>query len=207
MVVLGFLGSPRLQGRCSKLLAKALDGAANAGAETKRYDLIRLNIQHCQGCFKCVFEHHDLPVGKCPLKDDMAAILDEYVKADGYIFASPVYESNVTSLMKKFLERKIALGFRDKNEYGKIPFPRSPAAFKKMASMIIVGNCGDEFREVMGDPCFEALESHLLIEQVPTVDRYYVGGVENMSDDTFAVQLEEAFQLGKKLVEEIRKAQ
>ncbi len=207
MVILGFLGSPRLQGRCSKLLTKALEGAANAGAETKRYNLTQCNIQHCLGCFKCMFENHDLPVGKCPLKDDMSAILAEYVKADGYIFASPVYESNISSLMKKFIERKIALGFRDKDAYGKIPFPRVPAEFKKMASMIIVGNCADEYREIMGDPCFEALESHLIVEQVPTVDRYYVGGVEDMPDETFSGKLDEAFQLGKRLVEEISKPQ
>ena len=40
MKVLGFLGSPRLNGFGSKLIRKALEGAASAGAETKLIDNI-----------------------------------------------------------------------------------------------------------------------------------------------------------------------
>ena len=51
----------------------------------------------------------------------MAAILEEYVKADGYIFASPVYDANVTALMKTFLERKIMLSYKAPDAFGKTP--------------------------------------------------------------------------------------
>ena len=207
MKILGFLGSPQLNGTCSKLLKKALEGAKSKGAQTKRFDLIKYNIMHCKGCFKCVFKNHELPIGKCLLKDDMASILKEYVGADGYIFASPCYEAFVSALMKKFLERKISLGFREKEEYGKIAAARAPVNFKKMASFIVTANCPDEYIEVMGDPAFEAMEGHLIIEQVPTVDRFYVGGVENISDKTFSEKLSAAYQLGIRLVEEIEKAQ
>ena len=154
-----------------------------------------------------MFENPELPFGKCPLKDDMSSILEEYINADGYIFACPVHEAFVSSLMKKFLERKIALGYREKEAYGKIAAARVPANFKKMASFIVTGNCTDEYRKVMGDPCFEAMEGHLIIEQVPTVDRFYVGGVENMTEETFSEKLNESYQLGIRLVEEIEKAQ
>ena len=207
MNILGFLGSPRLNGKCNKLLKKALEGAKSRGAHTKRFDLINCNIMHCRGCFKCMFENHELPIGKCSLKDEMASILEEYIKADGYIFASPVYETFVTALMKKFLERKIALGYRSKDAYGKISAARVPADFKKMASMIVTANCGDEYREVMGDPCFEAMGSHLIIEQVPTVDKFYVGGVENMTEETFSEKLTESYRLGIRLVTAIEEAQ
>jgi len=207
MLVLGFLGSPMANGTCSKLLKKALQGAKSKGAKTKRYDLINCTIQHCQGCFKCMFEHPELPIGKCPIKDDIPSILETYIKADGYIFASPVYEMFVTSLMKKFLERKIALGYRSKDAYAKIGDSRRPANFKKMASFIVTANATDEFHEAMGGPCFEAMESHLFIEQVPTVDRLYVGGVENMSDKVFSDRLNKAYKMGIQLVEDIEKAQ
>jgi len=206
MMILGFLGSPRVNGKCGKLLQKALEGAESRGAEAKRFELIKCNIKHCMGCFTCWYENHELPIGKCPLKDDMASILEEYIKADGYIFATPVYDMSVTALMKKFLERKIALTYREKDAYAKIGAARVPADFKKMASMIVTGNCSDEYREVMGDPCFEALEAHLIIEQVPTVDKFYVGGVENMTDETFSEKLNESYQMGIRLVEEIEKA-
>lgn len=207
MLILGFLASPRVNGKCGILLNKALEGAESKGARIKRFDLINCNIMHCRGCFKCVFENHELTIGKCPLEDDVDSILEEYVKADGYIFASPVYEGFVTALMKKFLERKIALSYRQKDAYREIGAARIPANFKKMASMIVTANCSDEYEEVMGIPSFEAMESHLLIEQVPTVDRFYVGGVENMPDDTFSDRLDKAYQMGIRLVEEIEEAQ
>jgi multimeric flavodoxin WrbA len=174
MKILGLMGSPRLNGKCSKVLKKALEGAESRGAKTKRFDLIKCNIMHCRGCLKCMFENHELPIGKCPLKDDMASILEEYISADGYIFTSAVYESYVTALMKKFMERKGSLGFRDKDVHGKIAAARVPAHLKKMASFIVTANCPDEYREVMSDPAFEAMEGQLIVEQVPTVDRLYV---------------------------------
>jgi putative NADPH-quinone reductase len=207
MKILGFLGSPRLNGICSRLLKEALAGAESSGARTKRFDLIKCNIMHCRGCFKCMFDNPRLPLGRCPLKDDMASILEQYQEADGYIFASPTYESHVTSLMKKFLERKIALGYRAQEAFGTIAEARVPAAFKKMASFIVTANCADEFREIMGDPCFEAMEGHLIVEQVPTVDRLYVGGVENMTDEIFSEKLACARRIGIRLVEEIEKAE
>jgi multimeric flavodoxin WrbA len=207
MIILGFLGSPRLNGKCSKALKRALEGAESEGAQTKRFDLIKCNIMHCRGCLKCIFENHELPIGKCPLNDDMASILENYIKADGYIFASPVYESYVTALMKKFMERKGALGFREKDAHGTIAAARVPAHFKKMASFIVTANCSDEFIEVMGDPAFEAMEGQLMVEQVPTVDRLYIGGVEGMTDETFSEKLAESYQLGIRLVKAIKESQ
>lgn len=200
------MGSPRLKGKCSRLLKAALEGAEGRGARTKRFDLIRCAITHCRGCFRCMFDNPQLRIGRCPLKDDMASILAQYVEADGYIFASPSYEGYVTALMKKFLERKIALGYRARDAFGKLAEARSPADFTKMASFIVTANCTDEFREIMGDPCFEAMESHLIIEQVPTVDRFYVGGLENMTDEVFSEKLAGAHQVGIRLVEAIEKA-
>jgi len=207
MKILGFLGSPRLNGKCSRLLKEALAGAESRGARTKRFDLIKCNIMHCRGCFKCMFYHPQRPIGRCPLKDDMASILEQYQEANGYVFASPTYESYVTALMKKFMERKIALGYRTKEAFGTIAEARVPAAFKKMASFIVTANCTDEFREIMGDPSFEAMEGQLIVEQVPTVDRLYVGGVENITDEVFSEKLSCARQVGIRLVEAIEKAQ
>lgn len=92
MKILGFLGSPRVNGKSGKLLKKALEGAESRGADTKRYDLINCNIKHCTGCGACFTKKPELLIGKCSLKDDMASILEEYINADGYIFASPVYD-------------------------------------------------------------------------------------------------------------------
>lgn len=200
------MGSPRLKGLNSKLIDSALQGAASKGAEIKQYNLITCNIDYCRGCFKCVHENHELPIGKCPLKDDMAGILEEYSRADGYILASPVYDVGVTALMKTFLERKFSLFCRQGGDHGKIPAARAPAHFKKKVSFIVTGNCHDEYKECMGGPCFEAMESDFFIEQIDTVDKLFVGGVDSMSPEKTSEKLKEAFALGIHLVDETRNA-
>jgi multimeric flavodoxin WrbA len=207
MVILGFLGSPKVNGHCSKLLKKALEGAESKGATTRRFDLVKLNIKYCMGCNTCYRNNPELIVGKCPIKDDVASILEEYVKADGYIFASPVYDATVTALMKTFLERKIMLTYKAPDAYGKLPESRCPANFKRKAAFIVTGAAADEFKEVMADPCFEAIESSLMLEQVDTSHEMYVGGVENITEERFAERLVEAYQLGAHLVEEIEREQ
>jgi len=200
------MGSPRVKGLNAKLIDRALKGAQSKGAETKRYDLIQYNIKFCMGCFKCMFENHELPIGKCPLKDDMAGILKEYRQADGYILASPVYDVGVTALMKNFLERKCALHYRKREDYGRIPDTREKANFKKKASLIVTANAADEYGEVMGPPCFEAMEAHFLIEEIDVVDRVYIGGIENISKKKLSEKLDEMYTLGIHLVDEIEKA-
>ena len=205
MKILGFLGSPRLNGNCSKLLRKALDGAESAGAETKLFKLINYNIMDCRGCSNCFLNNPDLLIGECSLQDDAASILDEYIKADGYLFASPVYDGYITALMKRFLERKIALTYRVPGEEI-MPFSRVPANFKRKASMIVTSNCSEEFSEAMGGPCYEAMEAHLMLEQVDTVDKLYVGSVETITEGAFSERMHTAYQMGIRLVEEVEKA-
>ena len=206
MRVLGFLGSPHVNGRSAKLLKKALEGAASSGAEVKEFDLVKMNIKYCTGCGVCWTSKPELKIGTCPLKDDVTAILEEYVAADGYFYASPVYDVYVTAIMKTFLERKIRLTYRPKEAAAKLPDSRCAANFQKKASIIVTGNCGDEWRELMGDPCFEAYEGHFMIEQIDTVDKMYCGGIETITDEVFNSRLNEAYQMGIRLVEEINKS-
>lgn len=205
MKILGFMGSPRVKGLNAHLVDSALKGAQSKGAETKRYDLIKCNIKYCVGCFKCIFENHDLPVGICSIKDDMAGILEEYLQADGYILATPVYDVGITALMKTFIERKFPLFFKKKEDTVTIPAARSPANFRKKASMFVTGNARDEYSEVMGPPCFDALENDFMIEQVDTVDKLYVGGAHVMDKERLSEKLDEAFTIGVRLVETIEK--
>lgn len=205
MRILGFMGSPSTRGKCSKLLQKALDGTQSKGATVKTYELVSINIMHCKGCGTCYKNQPELVIGKCPLPDDMAAVLEDYVHADGYVFASPVYDGYITSIMKKFLERKIALTYKGQEEGGKIPSPRKPALFKKKASYIVTGDALDEYREIMGDPCFEAMEMHHRLEQVEPLDHLYAGNAEHLRQDEFSEKEEKAFKMGVRLVEEITK--
>ncbi len=138
--------------------------------------------------------------------NDVCAILEEYVQADGYIFSSPSYDMFCTALIKTFLERKISFTYKSPEAFGKIPAARPGIAsnFMKKASFIVTANCDDALEEVMGEPIYEAFESHLFFEEIDTVGKLYCGGVENMTDEEFDVRLQKAFDLGKNLVETIR---
>ncbi len=63
--------------------------------------LNELDIGMCKGCYFCNSRGEEL----CPLKDDRDIILTEIEKADGIIFASPVYVNHVTGTMKNFIDR------------------------------------------------------------------------------------------------------
>lgn len=55
----------------------------------------------CKGCFTCIAkgEQH------CPLRDDRDLIVQKIESSDGVILASPNYASNVSWLMKNYIDR------------------------------------------------------------------------------------------------------
>jgi hypothetical protein len=204
--IIGFLGSSRVNGRCGKLLRKALEGAASKGAKVKRYDLIKCNIMYCRGCGKCFEQNPEFTIGKCPLKDDMRGILEDYLQPDGYIFASPAYDLFITALMKTFLERKIALTCEEDPAEIPLARPGVRANFMKKASFIVTANAPEEFESVMGNPCYEAFEAGLMFEEVGTQEKLFVGGMRTITDEAFSKKINKAYQLGINLVDAIEKA-
>ena len=204
MKILGYMGSPRTKGLCSKFTASALAGAASAGAEVKQIDIAKHNIKYCQGCYTCVHKSHELPIGPCPLKDDMAGILAEYLDADGYIMASPVYDFTVPAVMKAFIERKFALFSKSKENPG-LPDARVKQKFLKKASLLVTGSAVDEYAAI-ADTCFEVMGGHFMIEEIDLVDRLYVGSIHNLAEAQVAKKMDATYAMGARLVEEIKKA-
>jgi len=47
------------------------------------------------------------------------------------------------------------------------------------------------------------MEGHFMIEQVETIDKFYVGSVENMPEKTLREKLQHAYRMGETLVERI----
>ena len=201
MRILGFMGSPRMGGLCAQFTESALKGAASRGAEIKQFNLVKYNIKYCRGCYKCVYNHHDLPIGRCPLKDDMATILSEYLDADGYIMASPVYDFTVPSVMKAFIERRFPMFYKTKGARG-IPDARVKQHFKKKASLIATGSAGDEFASI-AEPCFEVMSGHFMIEEIDVVDQLYVGSIHDVDEKRYRDKMDETYNMGIHLVEAI----
>ena len=84
------------------------------------YTAKNINILECTGCNSCFVE------GKCPLenKDDMLILKEKMEKADIIIWGSPSYAHNVSSHMKKLIDR-ISGWFHYLNLGGKLAIPIS----------------------------------------------------------------------------------
>jgi len=204
MKILGFMGSPRLKGLCAQFTESALRGAASAGAAIRQFNLVKQRIMYCRGCYKCVHKNHHLPMGICPLRDDMPMILREYLAADGYIMASPVYDFTVPSVMKAFIERRFPLFYKSKGERG-IPDARVKQNFMKKALVLATGSAGEEFSEI-AEPCFEVMSGHFMAEEIEVIARRYVGLIHNVDPVRFNDIMDETFRMGVRLVEEIEKS-
>jgi len=156
--IIGVQGSPRKSRNTEALLRHALAAAEEAGAETELVNLAELNIKPCIGCNTCVREK------RCPLddEDDMGAVKEALLSADGVVFASPSYFGAVPGLLKNVMDRSRSLKMdghrlRDKvvsavavaglRHGGAERVAESIIYFGLTHGMIAVGGCGDPLTE------------------------------------------------------------
>jgi len=108
MKILGLSCSPRESGNTTILLQQALDGAQQEGAETELFSVSGKDIQPCDGCWTCLRE------GYCHLDDDMKALSQQMLEADGIIFGTPVYVYSMTGQAKVIMDRMSYLNLSNK---------------------------------------------------------------------------------------------
>ena len=119
--VLGISGSARglydmaqQDANSESLLMTCLDHCKKLGAKTELIKLRTFRIEHCRACYstvntQCHFYCTCYPKGT-PRADDMSNILyDKLLSADAIIFATPINNFNVSTLMKIFVDRCISL--------------------------------------------------------------------------------------------------
>lgn len=100
MKVLAINGSHRPGKNTAKMLRLVLEEVENNGGRTELLELANRKIHLCKACNKCLRQP------ECSIKDDdMAGIAEKMMAADGIVIGSPVYFTNVTSLMKIFFDR------------------------------------------------------------------------------------------------------
>ncbi|MDR2944566.1 MAG: flavodoxin family protein [Methanosarcinales archaeon] len=125
MKVVGILGSARENGSTNCLIKEMMKEPAAGGAETKIYNLAKMDIGCCLGCEVC------RKTGSCARKDDMRALYDELKTADALIISTPIYMGGMTGQLKTFIDRCFAL--KDAGRNSLIP------AGKKLAVVITQG--------------------------------------------------------------------
>jgi multimeric flavodoxin WrbA len=103
MKVIGIVGSPRRNGNTNAVVQQVLEGAAEAGAETRTFLLNEMDYRGCQACDYCKI--HD----KCKLEDDLAELFEEITESDGIVFGAPIYFGQFSGQMRLFLDRCYSL--------------------------------------------------------------------------------------------------
>ena len=100
VTILGVSGSPRKNANTSRLVEKALEGAASViGVKTEFYEMAGKEFHHCIADFKCY------RTGKCVFEDDFQDFTKRFFKADGIIWGAPIYHMSIPANMKAALDR------------------------------------------------------------------------------------------------------
>jgi len=99
MKIIAIVGSPRPKGNTNYLVDRALEAAAELGAQVKKIDLSKYKINPCLG-------HDDSSTFEsCTQRVGTNWIIEEFLNADGVILATPIYWYNVSAQMKTFIDR------------------------------------------------------------------------------------------------------
>ena len=103
MKVIGINGSPRKKWNTATLVQDALDGAAEAGAETELFNLYDLDFRGCTSCFAC--KRIGLEEHGCAMRDGLTPVLDAIDGANALVVGSPIYFNGLSAMTDAFLER------------------------------------------------------------------------------------------------------
>ena len=95
--------SPNKDGLTNTAAKQVMKGLEKAGVEINEVWLNRKKIEHCIACGNGWGSCR--AIGECALKDDFADVYKTLVEADGIVFVSAVYWSDMTECMKAFIDR------------------------------------------------------------------------------------------------------
>lgn len=178
MKVIGINASPKGEkSKTLELLNAVLNGAKSEGAEIKFLDLYKYKIQYCNDCGMCYAK------GECTLDDDFSDLFDQIMDSDGIVLGSPNYINSVSAPMKAMFDRMADA-------------IHCQMFYKKFGCSVCTAG-GSHENDVVG------YMNSVLITLGATV----VGGVGvaiGWNPSALEPAKEQAFELGKKLVQSIR---
>lgn len=100
MKIIVLTGSPRKNGTSNYLADEFVKGAQENGHEVYRFDCARADIKHCLGCNACAMGSRP-----CIHKDDFVELREYLLNSDVIAFVSPIYYFDMTSSIKKVIDR------------------------------------------------------------------------------------------------------
>lgn len=211
-----FNGSPRKNKNTALVLESAMKGAQEAGAECELVHLYDIDFKGCKSCFACKLKNSKCN-GICAIKDDLRPILERARQADVLVLGSPVYFSYPTGVLRAFIER---LGFPVSTylyENGKHITLRDKVI---PTAMIFTMNCPENYMKEIGYPPILEENTKVMADIFGYSETLYVCNTYQFNDyshydfnlfseedkrhyrdEHFAIDLQNAFNLGKRLVE------
>jgi len=177
MKILGISCSPQKKGNTAFLLEKALSGAAEEGADTELFSLAGKEINGCKGCYSC----HQ--TGECITKDDMQALREKMIEAEGILFGTPVYFYGMTAQAKAIIDRTFSFNR-----------PESSLRNKIGGVITVAGSIG--LIDVIKDFCFFFTLKQMLPANFVGAYATGKGDIENREKG-----LQAAFDLGRQMVQ------
>ena len=99
MKILIINGSPRTKGVTATVLHMMEEELVSRGVDVEYVNLNEIEMSHCLGCCSCY------TTGHCCINDDAEFLTKRIEDADGIVLGSPTYVSNVSGLMKDFIDR------------------------------------------------------------------------------------------------------
>ena len=172
-------GSPRMKGNTAALIREFTRGAEEAGHQVVRFDLQKMDIHPCLGCYQGGKD----PESPCVQKDGMLDIYPHYKQADVVVLASPLYYWTVSGQLKCAFDRLFAVAECNPNY-----------ANPQKECVLLMAAEGNGFEETVY--WYERLMGHL---GWTDVGRVLCGGVTAVGDIEGNPKLEEARQLGRSL--------
>ena len=95
--------SPNMDGLTASAKNQFVGGLAQAGTEVEEIHLNKMKLEHCRACGNGWGSCNKN--GKCAINDDFAEIYEKISEADGIVWISAVYWSDMTECFKAFFDR------------------------------------------------------------------------------------------------------
>ena len=204
-------GGPRKNFNTASMLQKFAEGVMSVSdqIEVKTVRLYGLNYKGCMSCMACKIK--DKASNVCKFKDELTPILEDIAQADGLVLGSPIYFGDVTGQMRTFLER-LAFPWLSYNDYSLTAPNRMPVVLIETMNGAPERNNSQGYGSMeycikiaLGEP------EHLIAYntyQVKNYDRYELASFSEEAkrqwrDDHWAQDLQNAFDAGKRMAENI----
>jgi len=173
--------SPRRHGNSEALADQFIKGAVEAGHEAEKVVLNHYSMHPCLACEYCRTHKN-----QCLQKDDANQVIDKIIKADVFVFATPIYFYSLSAQLKILIDRFFAREYEIRE-----------SAERKKAYLILTSGTKD-VRQTVG-----AVESFRgFIKVLRTIDEgsiiYGLGAFLKGDASKHSTYLE-AYEMGKHL--------